>query len=100
MPTQNSYRFIEDPGHGWLEVRREELIALDIADQISSCSYQNDGMVYLEEDCDLAIYASARAKTCNMTTRDWYSRFMTSLDEIHQDPTPIRNYAAYHPGGQ
>lgn len=58
----HGYVFHEDPGHGWLQVRREELIQLGIADKISPYSYQSsDGAtVYLEEDCDVATFMRAR----------------------------------------
>ena len=33
------YRFYTDPGHGWLAVKRQELIDLDIIEKISGYSY-------------------------------------------------------------
>jgi hypothetical protein len=53
--------FHSDPGHGWLQVRRADLIRFGIADQISTCSYidQRREYVYLEEDCDAARYLEA-----------------------------------------
>ena len=54
------YTFHEDPGHGWLEVPIKEIRDLDIADQISSYSYLNNGHVYLKEDCDLTKYLFAK----------------------------------------
>jgi hypothetical protein len=56
-----TYRFITDPGHGWLEVPRAELDALGIANKISRYSYQRADLVYLEEDCDFAHFAAAKA---------------------------------------
>lgn len=51
-------RFIEDPGHGWLEVPIKLLRELDIEDAISECSYYADWTkcAYLEEDCDAGIF--------------------------------------------
>jgi hypothetical protein len=37
MKTQTSYRYIQDPGHGWIEVPRAELDALEIAHR-SACT--------------------------------------------------------------
>jgi hypothetical protein len=52
-----------DPGHSWAKVRKEELIELGIADEISSCSYERGDYAYLEEDCDRLKYLEAlRAK--------------------------------------
>jgi hypothetical protein len=54
-----TYTFHNDPGHGWLEVGRDELAMLHIDDAISSCSYQRWDKVYLEEDCDAALFINA-----------------------------------------
>lgn len=55
------FTFYTDPGHGWLEVPRVELIRLGIADKISSYSYESsDGAtVYLEEDDDAGKFIEA-----------------------------------------
>ena len=54
------YTFHSDPGHGWLEVPKSELVRLGVADKISTYSYQNGGMVYLEEDCDAGVFIEAK----------------------------------------
>lgn len=54
-----TYNFHSDPGHGWLEVNREELALLHIDDAISSYSYEAGNKVYLEEDCDAALFINA-----------------------------------------
>ena len=51
------YIFHSDPGHGWLQVTRQELKDLGILDKISHYSYQKRGDVYLEEDCDYSLFA-------------------------------------------
>lgn len=53
------YRFFEDPGHGWLEVPRREVVASGA--RISRYSYYNPDtdMVYLEEDCDALSFLEA-----------------------------------------
>jgi hypothetical protein len=58
----NKYVLYTDPGHAWLEVPLRELKTLGIAKDISSYSYVKDGLVYLEEDCDLAVFAEAKDK--------------------------------------
>jgi hypothetical protein len=50
-----------DPSHGWLEVKRSDLIALKIEDQISGFSYEKGSKVYLEEDNDMTRYMEAAA---------------------------------------
>jgi hypothetical protein len=54
-----TYNYYSDPGHGWLEVSREELAMLHIDDVISSYSYQTGDRVFLEEDCDAELFINA-----------------------------------------
>jgi len=54
-----TYKYHYDAGHGWLEVDLKELRQLGIQEKISTCSYCNDGKVYLEEDCDFGVFADA-----------------------------------------
>ena len=54
------YVFHSDPGRGWLEVRREELVRLGIAEQISRYSYERGELVFLEEDCDARRFIQAK----------------------------------------
>ncbi len=79
------YRFINDPGHAWLEVPRVELEALQIIP--SSYSYQHGDKVYLEEDCDASLFIAAKKLT------------KENIVEIYQDPTPIRNYSCFDKEG-
>lgn len=81
------YIMHSDPGHGWLQVKRQELIDLGILDKISHYSYQKGDDVYLEEDCD-------------------YSRFITRMKELGKpieisefnsahDDSPVRSFASF-----
>lgn len=54
--------FFEDPGHGWLRVPRGLISQLNISNKISSYSYQDNNYLYLEEDCDAEVFASAFEK--------------------------------------
>lgn len=54
--TLNIY---EDPGHGWAKVKKDLLVKLGIADQITCFSYQRGDYVYLEEDMDLGTLLGA-----------------------------------------
>lgn len=58
------YNFLADPGHGWLVVELTELRGLGIENAISPWSYVSPGrkFAYLEEDCDLATFAAAKAR--------------------------------------
>jgi len=59
--TTLEYTYYTDPGHGWLAVAMEELELLGIKDQVSNYSYRKDGIAYLEEDCDMALFMNAMA---------------------------------------
>ena len=79
--------FHTDPSHGWLEVKRSDLIALDIEDKISRYSYEKGSKVYLEEDCDQMTYLrAASAAGWDVKTKDArtdsesFIRFMNSYN--------------------
>lgn len=52
-----TYIMHTDPGHGWLEVPVSHLqeLGLQMAD-FTRYSYRKGDVVYLEEDCDLALF--------------------------------------------
>ena len=76
----------EDAGHGWFGVKRDALAALGILEQVSHYSYTRGATVYLEEDCDAALYFNAvRARLGR------YPAYITK----HTDRSPIRSYDAY-----
>jgi hypothetical protein len=54
-----AYAYIQDPGHGWIEVRRSELVALGISGKISAYSYRDFQVAYLEEDRDAGLWVDA-----------------------------------------
>ena len=83
------FRFIEDPGHGWLEVDRADLNRFGLGASTSGCSYQNRDKVYLEEDCDAGPFVDA-VKAAGNTVE---------IVTVYQENTPIRNYAGYTPRG-
>ena len=53
------FDFYSDPAHGWLKVKRQELVELGIESQISGYSYQKGDAVYLEEDSDAPKFTDA-----------------------------------------
>jgi len=56
----HTYRFFADSGHGWLEVLIDEIETLGLTDTISRYSYRSGPKVYLEEDCDAALFINAK----------------------------------------
>ena len=91
MKTQK-LTFHCDPSHGWLEVNREDIDALGIADQISAYSYamaathKRAGMVYLEEDCDASLFLDA-AKAAGWTIQ--------IVEKYTAEDSPICKYPAF-----
>lgn len=54
--------FYTDPGHGWLQVQRDDLVAIGLSEQdFTSCSYKtkHGETLYLEEDCDAPKFIEA-----------------------------------------
>jgi hypothetical protein len=85
--SQSKYTFFSDPGHGWAKVKRSELASLGIADKISGYSYQRGEFVYLEEDCDLSTFVSAKNQL------DQHVEFKGSTCRFKQ--SKIRSYDRY-----
>jgi hypothetical protein len=81
-------KYHTDPGHGWLEVKYSELKDLGIADKISSYSYIKDDAVYLEEDCDAAVYLDAIKSKGNEI------EFIELNEPVNYHK--IRNYKSYN----
>jgi len=82
------YVFHSDPSHAWLEVKRSELEALGIGDEISEFSYQYGLTVYLEEDCDARTFLAAKGRA--------FERF--SFEDRYVDGDSfIRSYMPYKP---
>lgn len=66
------YKFIVDPGHGWLKVPLNEIHGL----KFSSYSFRDNKYAYLEEDVDAGIFISARG----LTEHDWEVVQVDSFD--------------------
>lgn len=89
-----AYTFHNDPGHGWLEVPRAEARSAGILGRITHYSYQSrDGAtLYLEEDCDAALFVDARGLT-SADFRDKYSdadSFVRRLPHYAMSPADLR----------
>jgi hypothetical protein len=81
-----SYVFHTDPGHGWLEVDKDELSLFNIADKISSYSYKLGNKVFLEEDCDAGLFINALE---NKGIKFTYTTINSNTDSI------VRTYKRY-----
>lgn len=91
------YRFFEDPGHGWMEVSIHELHELGIIDKISSYSYvsRDRFWAYLEEDCDLSVWAEAKGYPYPEKKEEWAEFWENNVEKIYHEDDRIRNLPYY-----
>jgi hypothetical protein len=73
-----------DSHHGYVAVKRKELIELGIADKISEYSFQKGDTVYLEEDGDASLFV----KTKGLENIEFIERY-------HDGLSPITRYESY-----
>lgn len=85
------YKFYNDAGHGWLAVKRKELIELGILADISHYSYQRGATVYLEEDSDASKFIRAYSAKMNKDVKD----FRYESKYSNKDHSPIRSYESF-----
>jgi hypothetical protein len=85
-----SLTFYADAGHAWLKVKKAELVDLGIADKITPFSYQFKEWAYLEEDCDLSVFADAIGREKWQAIKDKIPLKMSEFSRI-------RTYARYSP---
>lgn len=92
MLKAKKMQFYSDAGHGWLKVKRTDLVALGIEKSISSYSYQRKEYVYLEEDCDMQKFIFALAKQGDYD----FSYLASLIKTIHSNRSSrIRNYKRF-----
>ncbi len=88
MKAHKVYKFYVDPGHGWMAVKVQELLELAIITRISPYSYVRGATVYLEEDCDAALFFNAYRDKHGVDPKYTYT---------HTDNrSPIRSYDHYN----
>lgn len=81
------YKFYPDAGHGWLAVKLQELIDLEIIGKISSYSYFRGKTVYLEEDCDLDTFLQ--------TLKEKNIPYKIKSPDKYTNRSPIRSYERF-----
>lgn len=84
------FKFYTDPGHGWLAVKLKDIFDLGLQYQISPYSYMRGLTVYLEEDCDAALFVRHWENKCGYRIPTKY----VSSDK----GSPIRSYARWNTG--
>jgi len=89
------YDWYSDPRHGWMKVKRAELIDLGIEKEITGYSYQRGEFVYLEEDLDAFTFMKAlEEKTGTKFDTDKHLRH-----HIADRMSKIRSYPSYKYNG-
>lgn len=56
---KNAVTYVSDPSHGYLKVPVDLVEKLGFANKISEYSFFNDKFIWLEEDCDMALFFDA-----------------------------------------
>lgn len=56
---QNAVTYVSDPSHSYLKVPVKLVEKLDFMNKISEYSFFNDEYIWLEEDCDMALFFNA-----------------------------------------
>jgi hypothetical protein len=79
------FDFVHDAGHGWMRVRRDQLVSLGLQNNISRYSYQSGDWCWLEEDCDAPLFI--RAMQALGQTVEFRERWV--------ERSRIRNYDCY-----
>ena len=80
------YKFIADPGHGWLRVPKAEVVGLDV--YVSAFSYQDDEYVYLEEDYDAWNWMQfSGVQNHDVTEHDYTGEWVRDLPRFSQPGT-------------
>jgi hypothetical protein len=79
------YVYFTDAGHGWLRVKKTELEALGIADQITPYSYQYNNWAYLEEDRDMSTFFKAKG----------WDYWPNTIKQVCSNYSKIRSYQCY-----
>lgn len=78
--------FFEDAGHGWLQVPKNILENLNIANNITPYSYMHRDYVYLEQDLDMTTFMNAIKQSDHYTV---------GLTRRYHDRSPVRNFLSY-----
>ncbi len=85
MKTKKYYKY-DDPAHGWLRVKKTELVALKIEEKITGYSYERGDYAYLEEDRDKHTFLDAMEAAGKAVTVEYRHT---------NNRSRIRNYASY-----
>lgn len=86
-----TFNYLQDPGHGWLRVPREDFVklaSLRIRRRITAYSRMDERSVYLEEDCDMPLFLGHLANKGLEAPR--------IREFVRNSYSPVRLKAPYH----
>lgn len=78
-----------DPSHGWVKVKRDQLIRMGILNRISGYSYERGQYIYLEEDTD----ASEFFNRLDALGKKWEVVYKTTISK----QSKVRGYDQFEP---
>ena len=84
--SKPQFNYIQDPGHGWIEVPKDLAHAFGFQDKITSYSFHNRDFYYLEEDLDAGLlFKALRANKTGYILKEKHSNndsFVRSLARV------------------
>jgi hypothetical protein len=83
-----TFKYHNDPSHGWLAVKLDLLDRLDLVDKITAYSYIKGKTVYLEEDLDCTTFLKEYKKM--------FGEFQQQ-SLYYNGRCPVRGYESYSP---
>lgn len=90
------FNIYADPGHAWCKVPMSLLVKLNIADKVSTYSYQRGDSVYLEEDCDLSLLINAlKSKGKTVEFKEFHTNRTSKIRGYNYYVPPFKNGFEY-----
>lgn len=83
------FTHLADPSHGWVKVKRSQLIRMGVLNKISGYSYEKGDHVYLEEDTD----ASEFFNRLDALGKKWEVVYKTTISK----QSKVRSYNQFEP---
>ena len=94
MFKKKTYHFYADNGHGWLKVKKSDLVELGIENEITNYSFENGDYAFLEEDSDTYRFFDAYRKKHNIVNATRLSDVF-NIKEHKSNYSRIRSYWHY-----
>ena len=90
--ASSDWTFHVDPGHGWLQVKYEDVVHLGLKDKITPSSYRAGDDVYLEEDVDAGVFLTEYLEQTGMAKGG-----LAFAEVVWGSDAPCRGFDSYQP---